>query len=440
MRHFVFILLFTHLFSYSQNKISFVINGKAYDHDGVAVPSAKVSFNGHYTFTNDQGEYFLEVYNKETLQLTFKHVGFLTKTITVNNRWFKNIRHNDTLEFKKTILDDNLLKQFTVTSKKIDTIYGNQRFSVEDFELIDSNRLILLLYEKNLKKGSKIVLTDGLQEMIHSYIVPGKAISLYKDFAERVFVITETGVFHVKVNNIANKIELLSVDEKDFYGFYHRVIDTLENQYFYSNYNELYPEVRFYATIKDDTSHFLMREVRDDFMMELYRAQFKYVSGRDKLWAYRKEQETGIDKEIWIGASFFTQDILYQPVYAPLFVKNDTVLIFDHYNDLLFKYDISRKPVDSIPISYHHKNKKDKWNQPLVQDPILKNILGIYHKGGITILKSIDLNTGKPVNYFELGFRYVEKVKVIDGYVYYVYRPFESLQKKFLYREKIAFN
>ena len=131
---------------------------------------------------------------------------------------------------------------------------------------------------------------------------------------------------------------------------------------------------------------------------------------------------------------------MYQPVYAPLFVKNDTILIFDHYNDLLFKYDISRKPIDSIPISYHHKNKKDKWNQPLVQDPILKNILGIYHKGGITILKSIDLNTGKPINYFELGFRYVEKVKVIDGYVYYVYRPFESLQKKFLYREKIAFN
>ena len=64
----------------------------------------------------------------------------------------------------------------------------------------------------------------------------------------------------------------------------------------------------------------------DDFMMELYRAQYKYVSGRDKLWAFRKEQETGIDKEIWIGASVFTKDILFRPIYAALFVFNDLQL------------------------------------------------------------------------------------------------------------------
>ena len=164
----------------------------------------------------------------------------------------------------------------------------------------------------------------------------------------KVFVITDNCVFFIQLNANNSKIELLPIEDNDFYGFNHRVIDTLEYQYYYSNYNELYPEVRFYATLKDDTSHFLLREVKDDFMMELYRAQFKYVSGRDKLWAYRKEQETGIDKEIWIGAASFTQDILYQPVYAPLFVKNDTVLIFDHYNDMIFKYNCTTTSVQTI--------------------------------------------------------------------------------------------
>lgn len=440
MRLFIFLLLFSHLFSQAQEKTTFVISGSVYDHDGFSIPYVKVSCGDQISFTNKQGEYFIKVNKIDPLRIAFKHVGFIEETVTVKKRWIKNIQVNDTLEFKKVILNEKLLKEFTITSKKIDTIFGNERFSVEDFELINNNRLILLVYEKNLKKGSKIVLTDKMQDIIHSYIVPGKALCLYKDFADRVFVITESGVFYVKVDVKSEKINLLFIDEKDFYGYYHRVIDTLENQYFYSNYNELYPEVRFYATLKDDTSHFLLREVRDDFMMELYRAQFKYVSGRDKLWAYRKEQETGIDKEIWIGASFFTQDILYQPVYAPLFVKGDTVLIFDHYNDRLFKYDINRNPVDSIPISYHHKNSNDKWNEPLVQDPVSKRIFGIYHKGGITLLKSIDLNTGKPLRYFELAYKYVEKVKVIDGYVYYIYRPFESMQKKFLYREKILVN
>ena len=51
------------------------------------------------------------------------------------------------------------------------------------------------------------------------------------------------------------------------------------------------------------------------------------------MWAYRKEQATGIDKEIWIGANSFTHDILYNPVYAPLFIINDTVLVFDQYKN-----------------------------------------------------------------------------------------------------------
>ncbi len=437
MRFFIIFLLFIHLFSNAQQKSSFVISGIVNDHDGISIPSVKVSFGDHFTFTNNQGEYFIKVYKKDPLNIVFKHVGFIEETITIKKGLVRNIQISDTLKFKKVILNDKLLNEITITSKKIDTIFGNERFSVEDFELVDNDRMILLVYEKNLKKGSKIVLTDKQQKMIHSYVVPSEAICLFKDFADRVYVITDAGVFYVKVKSVDKKITLISVEDKDFYGFYHRVIDTLDNQYFYSNYNELYPEVNFYSTLKNDTSNYLLRKVRDDFMMELYRAQFKYVSGRNKLWAYRKEQETGIDKEIWIGASFFTQDILYQPVYAPLFVKEDTVLIFDHYNDKLFKYDINRKPVDSLPISHHLKNSKDKWNEPLVQDPISKKIFGIYHKGGITILKSIDLNTGKPIHYFELAYRYIEKVKVIDGYVYYIYRPFESIQKKFLYREKL---
>ena len=91
--------------------------------------------------------------------------------------------------------------------------------------------------------------------------------------------------------------------------------------------------------------------------------------------------------------------------------------------------------------------KRNSYSQPKKtigaipkSQKILKNIFGLFHKGGITILKSIDIHSGKPNQYFELGFKYVEKVKVIDGYVYYIYRPFESIQKKFLYREKIKIN
>ena len=159
-----------------------------------------------------------------------------------------------------------------------------------------------------------------------------------------------------------------------FYDFIYRVIDTVGSYYLYSNFNELYPAIKFYGLNTQDSSHQLIKEVKDDFMMELYRAQYKYVSGRDKLWAFRKEQETGVDKEIWIGAAVFTNDILYKPVYAPLLVYYDTLLIFDHYKDLLFCYDSEFNLLNSIAISYHKKVKKQKWSQPLIQDLKTQNI------------------------------------------------------------------
>ena len=161
----------------------------------------------------------------------------------------------------------------------------------------------------------------------------------------------------------------------------------------------------------------------------MYRAQYKYVSGRDKLWAFRKEQETGVDKEIWIGAAVFTNDILYKPVYAPLLVYYDTLLIFDHYKDLLFCYDSEFNLLNSIAISYHKKVKKQKWSQPLIQDLKTQNIFALFNNGGYFILKKFDINSGEVNSGFKLSNRFVEKVKIINGYAYYIYKPFESIQK-----------
>ena len=157
------------------------------------------------------------------------------------------------------------------------------------------------------------MLTDSKQALIDTYTIPRRALHLYRDYAANNYVVCEDKIYRINIRG--EQIHLLSISDEDFYGFHHRVIDTIGDKYYYSNYNELYPAVKFYVTERNDTTHTELYEVKDDFMMELYRAQYKYVSGRDKLWAYRKEQATGIDKEIWIGANSFTHDILYKPVY-----------------------------------------------------------------------------------------------------------------------------
>ena len=55
-------------------------------------------------------------------------------------------------------------------------------------------------------------------------------------------------------------------------------------------------------------------------------------------------------------------------------------------------------------------------------------------------LKHINSRTGEVTTANKLFFPYAEKIKVKDGYAWYVYRPFESLQARFLYKEKLTGN
>ena len=76
----------------------------------------------------------------------------------------------------------------------------------------------------------------------------------------------------------------------------------------------------------------------------------------------------------------------------------------------------------------------------MVQDHQTHEIYGNFKRNGWNYLKRIDLETGDVDLNFKLYHKYTENIRVRDGWAYYVYRPFESSQKKFLYKEQVVEN
>ena len=175
-------------------------------------------------------------------------------------------------------------------------------------------------------------------------------------------------------------------------------------------------------------------------MMELYRSEYKWVDVRTKLWARYKELETGVDKEVWVGAKYFTHSLYYEPLYAPIFHRNDSILLFDYYKDHLFTYDLNGNKVDSVAMFHHYKPKATGWSKNLVQDRVTGEIYAQFEKHGKSYLGRVDVRTGEIVERVQLEYKYVENIKVHNNFVYYIYREFESAQKKFLYKEKLPYD
>ena len=389
-----------------------------------------------YKSSSQKGRFLLRLPNDFTVSYKLSHP--LYNSVSGNKR----ILSREPIDTIKLSVEMMPLKNITLNEVVVkapgipDTVFMSKRLSVADFEVQKDGRLVLLTYPKQLKKGSELLLYDGV-EVVNAFSVPGTAEQLVRDYRGNAHVVCSDNVYGVHVDR--NTVGISTLDKAYFLKYLAPVLDTNKTKLFFSNFSKDYPAFNYFTFDQLDSTYSKIIHIEDELMMELYRAEYKWVDVRTKLWAKNKELETGVDAEIWVGANYFTQSIYYKELYAPLFCKNDTVFVFDYYKDKLFRFDSEGMPIDSLAIYHHYQPKATGWKKELIQDKQTGEIYAVYDRAGYTYLGLVDTNTGEITEKVKLEFRYIDKISVNDNFVYYVYRPFESTQKKFLYKERLPY-
>jgi hypothetical protein len=370
----------------------------------------------------------------KTLNFEFRHAIYQTAQLEFN---FKE--RKDTIYIEVLLIPMRIQTSKEVIVKSVgvpDTVFGSKRLSVGDFELQANGDIILLAYPKQLQKGSELLLYDGSVTK-SSALLNDQAIELKRDFRGNAHVICKEHVYGVYSDG--DQIELGQIPKDYYFKYIEPIVDTNTSKIFFSDFSKIYPAFDYYVFDKLDSTYKSIVNIKDDLMMELYRAEYKWMDVRTKLWAKNKEMETGIDAEIYIGANYFTQTIYYKEVYAPMFHRNDSIFVFNYPKDVLLIYNIEGKRLDSIPIYHHYQAKETGWRRNVLQDRVTGSIYATYEKDGSCYLGLLNIKTGEITEKVKLTFRYVDKIRVHNNYVYYIYRPFESIQKKFLYKEKLPY-
>jgi len=427
------LILFFPLLGFNQR---ITVVGKLIDYKKESITAVKVIYGNRpedRTKSQIDGSYSFTTYLTELDIIKLEHVAFENKSIVITKRLKKKIK-NDTLTLNISLNDIELgIIEVGVKTPKI--VFESKLFSVSDFETLPNGNMVLLSYEKTLKKGCKIKLVDTSMAELDSYIMLDECTELTTDFRNNIHLTTRDNVYQIVINN--NRLYLYKEDRTYYFKYLAPIIDTLTDRIYYSNYSEIYPAFDYMEFNKTDSTYKTLLGVQDKPLMEQYRAEFRFSDVRTKLWAHQKQIETGIDKEIWVGATVFTNSIYYTPLYAPLFVKNDSILVFDHYENKLYKHTPESGLVDSTDINYHFNSRKSGWEHPLIQDQKTEEIYAIFMRNGYTFLSLLDTQTGKIIKTFKLYYKYIEGIQIIDNTVYYIYRPYESMQKKYIYKETL---
>lgn len=446
MRHFIFILITFVLSSFSWGQVVYIQfvdtkSGENIQNVNVLAKLMEANSKGKdstfYTRSSGKGIVSFKLENVaigSTINLNCTHPIYEAYSKTLKTKSL-----SDTLKITLFLQATKSLqlKEVVVKAPGIpDTVFRSERLSVADFEVQNNGDILLLTYPKQLSKGSELVLYDG-QQIITSFQVNDQAQALTRDYRGNTHVICKDNVFGVFIKE--DEIQLGMLPKPYFMKYVAPILDTIQTKLFLSNFNKDYPAFEYYTFDQEDSSYRVILKIEDELMMEMYRAEYKWMDIRTKLWAKNKELETGIDAEIWVGANYFTQSIYYKEVYAPMFKRNDSIYVFNYPKDRLEVYNKYGECKDSIAIYHHYNAKQTGWQSQLIQDKITGVVYAIYEKTGSTYLGLIDLKTGTIQEKVKLGFRYVDKIRVHNNVVYYVYRPFESVQKKFLYKEKLPY-
>lgn len=402
------------------------IKGKITDAESKA-PLSSVNIN-NATISDSEGCYFLKITDIKKKDISFSLLGY--KTVLSNlNRLKDTVTLNRCLS--KKVIE---LAAVDVKAPGFDTVFGNRKFSVADYEFQD-DKVVLLTFEKNLSHA-KVMLTDASQKILSSFELPDEAEKLYRDYLGYINVICLHHIYRINLKN--NVIHLASLPFDDYKRLIMPCLDTIGKDIYFSNYQKEYPEFTYYAynTESKDVSAF--KTVCDRELLKGYNMEYYFLKPKERLLARKLADEYGVDKHrIAATMSGLTTSMFYTPLYAPLFILKDTIFIFDHYNDAILKYDKKHRLLDSIHINYNHPKNWREWKHEIIIDNVTGNKYALYQKNGFYYLKHVDSNSGKIIATYKLSSQNAEKIKVKNNYVYYVYSPFESLQEQFVYRELI---
>lgn len=398
--------------------------------------TAKQGETTYFAKTNQKGKAHLTVLKGVEINLACGH----SQLNPYNQRISASKLRGDTLDMgiQMSFIRTQNHDEIVVKAPGIPAVvFESSRLHVEDFEFLADGNLLLLTYPKRLKKGSEVLLYNG-KRILQALQVPDVAEELVRDFRGNAHVLCKDNVFGVYAKGQSVEVSVLPRDY--FVRYVAPIIDTNHSKMYFSNFNPDYPAFDYFSFDQIDSTYSKLLSIEDELMMELYRSEYKWVDVRTKLWAREKEMESGIDAEIWVGAAYFTQSPYYKELYAPLFHRNDSLFVFDYYKDSLFTLNAQGERISAIPIYHHYRKKQSGWKSHLIQDRVTGEIYAIYDRAGFTFLGRIDVHTGEITEQVSLHHRYVNKVQVNNNEVYYTYRPFESIQKKYLYKERLPYD
>jgi hypothetical protein len=393
----------------SQNK--FILSGVVKDSETGEVINyvnikAKKSKAG--TTTNFRGQ-FSFYSDKMPDTLVFSHVAYESQKLPVSGTT-SNISI-------KLIRKTSMLPEVPVNSNIAIDLIEKKLFDVVDYEFMGDS-LLLMAYSWKEKINPWFILMNSSGDTLKKIHVHDEGV-FYRDCMDILYFITERAAWQISMED--DKLLLFNpVNAEKFKEQVSPCITSIKDKFFVKQYYANSQILSYYVVDSTDKKNKEFRIIADEVALRM-------LGDRNRFHSMGASAPTEADLR-------FEQMCFFDPIFAPLLKIKDRVVIFNFVESKFEIYNENGDLEKEGALNYH---KEKNWKEQMYADEITGKVYLKYLKAGITTLKEFDLETEQITKTIDLpGYKYIDKIKIRNNQLYFLYRLNEPLELTRLYKLK----
>ncbi len=368
------------------------------------------------TVTDRKGEFSFYT-DSIPAMLIVSHVGYETKRILLDTT-----SYSLTLYLMKKAV---VLQEVEVKARMEQPFFKDERYAVLDYA-IDSGRVFLLVYRNYLTRSELICLGLNGDTLAVSEPLPFRPDRLIRDCLGMLHVHSHDSDYqvfrHDRQLELIHPFHLRKFDHvlKDCVAatpevlYFQRVTDRgLGVEYFGVNRNTM--QRSSLARVKDEKKlRMLRRDARESYLL-----------------SSRVQPDSREDFVTWN----FVHKVLYRPVKSALFTTGGFVCLINIPDRQIEFYDSQGQYSCKLALQTEGV-APGRWTADIYPDEVTGKIYTTFLQNGTCHLCEVNIHTGELKKRASLFHVYPARMKVYDGWVYYLYDVAGNADNKMLYRER----
>lgn len=367
------------------------------------IPSVNIQVQGGTTGTASDAEGNFEVrVNGFPVTLYFSHVGYHTKEV----RLYRPQRQALIVRLEEKV---NYLNEFTIRSSPVVNLLEDKPLYIWDYDFAEDG--ILMLGSVNMNGWDKRIMMLRTEGDTVTSSPARRPMSLYRDCLGYNHMFNDKEVWQVNVDDAGISLHFptpIGTFEEEMEPVVGRLGNTwFVRQYYMSN------QVLIYFTVDAESGTVTeFRRIQDQTGLNI-------LADRDRL-----ESSNGYTE----ADRRFEDMCFYDEIFAPMVLLGDSIIIFNFVDGKLEILDPEGSQIASLPLAFERDRH---WDEKLLVDEESHRVFTVWERHGMTQLWEISISDGSIISKTDIpDLPFVEKIKVRNNSVYFLYKPNQKPYKQ----------